>query len=51
MAIIKTQEITSVGKNVQKGNPCAFGRNVNWYIYHEKQNEDSFLKIKTRRAT
>ena len=42
MAILKRQEVTSVGKDVVKQEPlCPIGENVNWGSHYGKQDEGS----------
>lgn len=41
MAVSKRQEITSVGKNDEKGNTNTRGGNVNWHSYYGKLYGDS----------
>ena len=37
MAIIKKQEITSCGEDVEKREPCALLVNINWHSCYGKQ--------------
>ena len=41
MAIIKRQEIISVGMYAEKETQCTVDGNVNWYDHHGKQYRDS----------
>ena len=45
MAIIKRQQIMSVGEEVEKRKPfCTVGGNVNWFSDYGKQYRDSLKK-------
>ena len=47
MAKIKTQEMTSVGKDVEKKEPsCTVGGNTNWYSHCGRQYGGSSKKLK-----
>ena len=52
MAVIKRQEVTNVGKDVEKKEPfCTFDRNVNWCSHYGKWHRGASKKKKLEDRT